>query len=391
MAKTAILDAGMKNAGAAPSAASTASTANTAGPDGIAALLPFALLTLDAGDRVTYANPAAERFFRQSSTFLQRRSLQEIAGPALPALARLVRQRGAAALEHDLVFEDHQGQVGSADVEIVPVDDTPGAVLVVIHKISQRPGDSGLESQAPLAGLPPAISAMAAVLAHEVKNPLSGIRGAAQLIAQNANEDDRRLTTLICDETERIRALVDRLEAFGDPRPAELGPVNIHEILDHVMDVALAGFASHITFERIYDPSLPAVRGERGRLVQILLNLVKNAAEAAPRRGGRIELTTRYRYGAKVSVHGSGAEGNVPVAFATPLEITVADNGPGIDPAIRAHLFEPFVTTKAGGTGLGLAMVQKYAADFDARISCESSEQGARFRLLFPAWKEEKT
>ena len=385
MAKAAILDTEIKNAGA---------TSSAAAPQGIAALLPFALLMLDADDRVTFANPAAERFFRHSSTFLRRRSLQDISGPALPALARLVRQRGAAALEHDLAFEDHQGQVGSADVEIVPVDDTPGAVLVVIHKIlqgQQGPGGTGLGSQAPLAGLPPSVGAMAAVLAHEVKNPLSGIRGAAQLIAQNANEDDRRLTGLICDETERIRALVDRLEAFGDPRPAELGPVNIHEILDHVMDVALAGFASHITFERIYDPSLPAVRGERDRLVQILLNLVKNAAEAAPKRGGRIELTTRYRYGAKVSVHGGGAEGNAPVAFETPLEITVADNGPGVDPAIREHLFEPFVTTKAGGTGLGLAMVQKYAADFDARINCESSEQGTRFRLLFPAWKEEKS
>ncbi|MCH8863635.1 MAG: PAS domain-containing protein, partial [Proteobacteria bacterium] len=237
MAKTAILDTARKNTGAAPSAASAPSTVNTAGPDGIAALLPFALLTLDADDRVTYANPAAERFFRQSSTFLQRRSLQEIAGPALPALARLVRQRGAAALEHDLVFEDHQGQLCSADVEIVPVDDTPGAVLVVIHKIlpgQMGPGGTGMADQAPLAGLPPSVGAMAAVLAHEVKNPLSGIRGAAQLIAQNANEDDRRLTKLICDETERIRALVDRLEAFGDSRPVDLGPVNIHEILDHV-------------------------------------------------------------------------------------------------------------------------------------------------------------
>lgn len=376
MAKPALIDA-LPNSG-------------NVGPEGIALLLPFALLILDADDRVTFANPAAERFFRQSSQFLQRRSLREIAGPALPALAGLVRRKGAAALEHDLKFEDHQGQVYSADVEVVPADEAPGALLVVIHKISRGSEGGGMDPATAPGGLPSSISGMAAMLAHEVKNPLSGIRGAAQLIAQNANEDDRRLTDLICDETERIRALVDRLEAFGDPRPATLGPVNIHEILDHVMDVATAGFASHITFERIYDPSLPAVRGERDRLVQILLNLVKNAAEAAPKHGGRIELTTRYRHGAKVTA-ADGSAGGAAVPLETPLEISVADNGPGIDPAIRARLFDPFVTTKAGGTGLGLAMVQKYVADFDARIICESSEQGARFRLSFPAWKEDVT
>lgn len=355
-----------------------------AAPEGIAQWLPFAVLLLDADDRVTFANPAAERFFRQSSHFLQRRSLQEVAGPALPALVGLVRERGAAALEHELAFEDHQGQTSAADVEIVPVDENPGALLVVIHSISQEPG--GL----PLAGLPPSTSAMAAVLAHEVKNPLSGIRGAAQLIAQNAGEDDRHLTDLICDETERIRSLVDRLEAFGDPRPAELGPVNIHEVLDHVIKVAAAGFASHITFERIYDPSLPPLRGERDRLVQIMLNLVKNAAEAAPRSGGRIELATGYRHGARVSVAGEQVAEGTAVALETPLEISITDNGPGIDPAIREHLFDPFVTTKAGGTGLGLAMVQKYAADFDARIKCDSSDKGSRFYLLFPVWKDER-
>ena len=361
-------------------------------PENIAAWLPFALLILDADDRVTFANPAAERLFRQSSQFLQRRSLPDVAGAALPALARVARQRSAAALERDLTFEDHQGQTFDADVEIVPIDDSPGALLVVIHGISQA---AGLDPEAPLAGLPPSISAMAAVLAHEVKNPLSGIRGAAQLIAQNAGEDDRRLTSLICDEAERIRALVDRLEAFGDPRPAEMSPVNIHEVLDHVMGIASAGFASHIAFERIYDPSLPPVRGERDRLVQILLNLVKNAAEAAPKNGGRIELVTRYRFGAKVSVpagiSGGQSANGAPQLVDTPLEISVIDNGPGIDPAIRENLFDPFVTTKAGGTGLGLAMVQKYAADFDARIKCDSSEKGTRFRLMLPSWKGEIT
>jgi two-component system nitrogen regulation sensor histidine kinase GlnL len=365
-------------------------SAAAAAPEGIAMWLPFALLLLDGDDRVTFANPAAERFFRQSSHFLQRRSLQQVAGPALPALAALVRTRGAAALERELAFEDHQGQTSVADVEIVPIDENPGALLVVIHGNAQEQGAAGLDRQAPLAGLPPSIGAMAAVLAHEVKNPLSGIRGAAQLIAQNADADDRQLTSLICDETERIRALVDRLEAFGDPRPAELGPVNIHEVLDHVMEVAVAGFASHVTFERIYDPSLPPVRGERDRLIQILLNLIKNAAEAVPRNGGRIELATGYRHGTRVSLTGEQTAGSAPVTLETPLEISVTDNGPGIDPAIRAHLFDPFVTTKAGGTGLGLAMVQKYAADFDARIKCDSSEQGSRFSLLFPVWKEKR-
>ena len=150
------------------------------------------------------------------------------------------------------------------------------------------------------------ITALGAMLAHEIKNPLSGIRGAAQLLEQSANEDDRLLTRLICDETDRIVKLVERMELFGEERPVERGPVNIHGVLDHVKRLAQSGFARHIRFVENYDPSLPPVLGNRDQLIQVILNLVKNAAEAigidAP--DGEIILSTAFRTGVRLQVPG---------------------------------------------------------------------------------------
>ena len=228
------------------------------------------------------------------------------------------------------------------------------------------------------------VSAMATMLAHEIKNPLSGIRGAAQLLEMSVPDEDRSLTRLICDETDRIVKLVDRMEAFSDERPVERERVNIHAVLDHVKRVAQAGFARHIRFIEVYDPSLPPVWANRDQLIQIFLNLVKNAAEAIGEDAidGEIELSSAFKPGVRLKTTASAN----PVSL--PLEFCVRDNGPGVSPDIAEHLFDPFVTNKASGTGLGLALVAKIIGDHGGIIECESHPRRTTFRVLMPMYSQ---
>ncbi len=222
------------------------------------------------------------------------------------------------------------------------------------------------------------VTAMAAMLAHEVKNPLSGIRGAAQLLEETASTADRELTRLICDETDRICALVDRMDVFSDRRPIEREPVNIHEVLERVRKLAVSGFARHVRFIEDYDPSLPPVDGNRDLLIQVFLNLVKNAAEAVPEQGGEIAIATAYRHGIRLAV--AGNESRVQL----PLVVTLTDNGEGIPEDLQRHLFDPFVTTKRDGSGLGLALVAKVVSDHGGVIEFESQPRRTMFRVFLP-------
>jgi two-component system nitrogen regulation sensor histidine kinase GlnL len=221
---------------------------------------------------------------------------------------------------------------------------------------------------------------MAAVLAHEIKNPLSGIRGAAQLLEQNTSDDDRVLTQLICSETERIRNLVDRMEVFGDERPLAKEPVNIHDVLDHVRRLSENGFGRGVRFVEDFDPSLPPIPANRDKLVQAFLNLMKNAAEAIGEnpKEGRIVMQTAFRPGVRLSVPGSNVRQSLP------LMIQIEDNGPGVPDHMKPHLFDPFVTTKRTGTGLGLALVAKIINDHGGIIECDSEPKRTVFRVLLP-------
>ena len=220
------------------------------------------------------------------------------------------------------------------------------------------------------------------MLAHEIKNPLSGIRGAAQLLESGLSDADRALTRLICEETDRIVRLVDRMEAFSDQRPLKREKINIHTVLDHVKQLARSGFARHVRFTENYDPSLPPLAGDHDQLVQVFLNLIKNAAEAigdAPH--GEIELSTAFRPGVSLRMRGQER------AVGLPLEFRVRDNGRGVPEEILSHIFDPFVTTKTSGTGLGLALVAKIINDHGGVIECESKPGRTCFRILMPMYR----
>src|SRR5437868_5116158 len=352
--------------------------------DAVLNALPLPVITIAADGKIADANVAAENFFESSAMLLRRQLLRELVpfGSPLLALVEQVRNRGAAVNEYkvDLSTPRNPGD-RLVDLHVAPLPERPDHVVVMLQ---ERTIADKMDRQLTHRGAARSVSALAAMLAHEIKNPLSGIRGAAQLLEQSAGDDDRTLTRLICDEADRIVKLVDRMEVFSDERPVERDPVNIHVVLEHVKRLAQTGFGRHIKFVQEYDPSLPPVFANRDQLVQVFLNLVKNAAEsiaeAAP--DGEIQLTTAFRPGMRLSIPGNKSRVSLP------LEFCVRDNGPGVPEDMVPHLFDPFVTTKPKGSGLGLALVAKIIGDHGGIIECESQPRYTVFRVLMPMFTE---
>ncbi len=364
----------LKEMGAIPAAGSRISG------DQIMNALPHPILVLSPEGNILDANAASEAFFETSRAVLLRHRLSELVpfGSPLLALVEHVLERGATVNEYRV--DIGMPKIGLDRVVDIHAAPAPGIASGVIILLQERTIADKMDRQLTHRGAARSVSALASMLAHEIKNPLSGIRGAAQLLESGLSDEDRALTRLICDETDRIVKLVDRMEVFSDERPIERERVNIHFVLDHVKRVAQAGFARHIRFIETYDPSLPPVFANRDQLIQLFLNLVKNAAESIgdDTIDGEIELTTAFRPGVRLRTPGSAA----PVSL--PLEFCVRDNGPGVPDDIAANLFDPFVTNKTSGTGLGLALVAKVVGDHGGIVECESHSRRTTFRVLMP-------
>lgn len=355
--------------------------------DGVAVLnaLPDPVLVVGAGHEFLYANAAAEQLFQASFALLQTKTLTDFVPHDSPILhlVERVRRNGSSMSQHAVRLDTPRIGEHLIRVDAAPMTEDQSQVILTLQEqsIAGKIDRSLMHRDSTRS-----VSAMAALLAHEIKNPLSGVRGAAQLLEQSLNPNEAQLTRLIIEETDRIVGLIDRMEAFtGDVSLDSLGPVNIHEVLERVLTLARTGFASHLRFVERYDPSLPPVYGNADRLIQAFLNLVKNAAEAVPEDGGEVVVTTAYQHGVRLAAPGSHAPMQLP------LVVSIQDNGPGIPDDLRRHIFDPFVTTKRGGTGLGLPLVAKLIGELGGVIDLDSRPRRTRFRVLLPIAEERES
>jgi two-component system nitrogen regulation sensor histidine kinase GlnL len=335
------------------------------------------VLVVDGDGRILLTNSAAEQFFQASAVMLAGRQLIELLPGDSPlfTLLKQARESGSSVSEYGVTLETPKIGTHLTTIQVAPIAEAPGSVVIAL---SERSIANKMDRQLTHRNAARSVTAMAAILAHEVKNPLSGIRGAAQLLEQNAATEDRTLTHLIITETDRICALVDRMDIFAEKPNIEREAVNIHQVLEHVRRIAQSGFARHVRVTENYDPSLPSVWGNRDQLIQVFLNLIKNAAEAVPEKGGEISFSTAYQPGVRLAVPGSESRTQLP------LVVSVTDNGEGIPEDLRANLFDPFVTTKVNGTGLGLALVAKIIGDHGGIIEFSSQPRRTVFRVYLP-------
>lgn len=335
--------------------------------------LPLPALILDAEDRIQRVNPEAEAFLNLSARMLVGHPLADRLTPARAILRAAARVR---ADEAPITLAEIQlgaaGRSAPATLHLAPLAGAAGQVVL----IATRPEGAGhiLRGAGPQAAAKAAIG-MAEMLAHEIKNPLAGITGAAQLLSMTLGPEDRELTELIVAESRRIVKLLEQVEQFGDTRPPELLPLNIHDVLDRARRSAQLGFAAGMRIIEEFDPSLPPTLGDADQLVQVILNLLKNAAEACGGTG-TIRLRTYYDH----ALRRAGPEG----PRALPLQVEVIDTGPGIPPDIAAHIFEPFVSGRENGTGLGLALVSKIVAAHGGWIAVDSEPGRTLFRISLP-------
>ncbi len=337
--------------------------------------LIFALLLIDAEGRIAEANHAAENLLGTSANRLIGTLLVDRIGPLDTRVeARLSGGDGA------LVARDLAIRVGTGEVRInltaSPLSGFPGWRVITMSQIGHDDAAHPSGGSAML-GAP-------AVLAHEIKNPLAAIRGAGQLAARKLPHADKKLAQMITDEVDRIARLIDRMQQLGSTRTGPVGACNPHEaIRAAIATMRAAGTArGTVDIREEFDPSLPPVLANRDALEQVLINLISNARDAACIGGahGEIIVQTRYVSGLAFSAIHHG------VAVPLPIEITITDNGPGIDPALRDHVFEPFVSSKPSGQGLGLALVRKLVRDMTGNISHDRDTRAAitHFRLHLP-------
>jgi two-component system nitrogen regulation sensor histidine kinase GlnL len=345
-------------------------------PGVIWASLPVPAILVDHANRIIEANPAAETFLNASSRTLRGQPALDrlsIDAPMDEALARS-RANQAALFINDVDVTTGERPPVQCNVQVAPMHDNPDIVMMLIspRDVADRMGRAMQVKSAAKSAI-----GMAEMLAHEIKNPLAGISGAAQLISMNASAEDRELTDLIVEETRRIVKLLEQVEQFGNLRPPDRRAVNIHDALDRARKSAQIGYAAHMMIIEDYDPSLPLTYADPDQLMQVFLNLIKNAAEAADRRGGTIRLHTFYDMSLRLRRR-DGTGGILP------LQIEIIDDGPGLPPDIAGNIFEPFVSGRENGTGLGLALVSKIISDHGGWIGVESVPGRTVFRLSLP-------
>ena len=339
--------------------------------------LPISVIVVDKELNICLVNGLAQQLLGMSHIVLLRQNLKNLidTDSVIISLIKQVLRNGNSVAEFGVSLSGPKLNNQRVDIRIAPAADDVKHLVIILQECSMA---RQIDSQLAHGRAARSVAGLAAVLAHEIRNPLLGIRGAAQLLEQSVPDPDRELTQLICIESDRIRDLVNRMELFSDNQPFHRDPVNIHDVLGHVRKLATTGFAKNISFEEQYDPSLPPVSGNRGQLIQVFLNLVKNASEAIGSSEGQVILKTSYRHSVLISVAGSRDRLQLPIV------VVIQDNGPGIPEDLQQSIFEPFVTTKSRGTGLGLALVAKIIEDHGGIIEIDSKPGLTSVSLFLP-------
>ena len=346
------------------------------GNDTLWIALPVPVLLVDTEDRIVEINPAAEGFLNASSKSMAGSPVWDsiaVDAPVESAFARC-REEQSILYVNDVDVGGGNRAPMQCNIQIAPLERDTGSMLFLIQprELSGRINISNSVKSAAKSAI-----GMAEMLAHEIKNPLAGITGSAQLLSMNLPPEDLELTDLIVEESRRIVKLLEQVEQFGNLRPPERQPVNIHDILDKARRSAIVGFGAHMKFVEDYDPSLPEAYGDSDQLQQVVLNLIKNACQASGGRAGEIRLRTYYEHSLRLRrLDGSGT--------ALPLQIEIQDNGPGLPQDIAGDVFDPFVSGNENGTGLGLALVSKIISDHDGWVGVESVPGKTVFRISLP-------
>ncbi len=346
--------------------------------------LPFAYILIDPQHKIASVNPALENFLGQSFKTLHGNCIAEMLDFKDARLQGALSDTGASIIARSSPLQSRGKPVRSVDISISPIADSGGWRTLMLREEAvsgpycdpHETGEAAFSLQSP------------DILAHEIKNPLAGIKGAAQLLERKLDGADRALTELIRTEVGRIAGLVDQMQSLGSKTPSPREACNIHEIISHVRNVVKAANPDHIVFRENFDPSLPPVLGASDCLSQIILNLLTNAVEACRQsEHPEIHLSTRYASGVKFRAQGSD------IFLSLPVELIISDNGAGVSEQIVPHLFAPFVTSKANGQGLGLALVQKLVTDMQGRVFYDRdiAKGLSNFHLLLPRSPGEET
>ncbi|PTX55961.1 two-component system nitrogen regulation sensor histidine kinase GlnL [Litoreibacter ponti] len=343
--------------------------------------LPIPALIIDSENRVAEVNAACETFMNLSAKSLRGAPVWDklhVNAPLDEAVTRVRRDLSALFVNTVDVGSGERAPV-QCDVQITTMVDRPGYILILLEprEIAEKMGRAMQSKTAAKSAI-----GMAEMLAHEIKNPLAGITGAAQLLSMSLSGEDIELTDLIVEETRRVVKLLEQVEQFGNLRPPQRRAVNIHDVLDRAQKSAAVGFAAHMKIREFFDPSLPPTFADSDQLLQVFLNLLRNAAQAAGKSSGTIEIRTYYELSLRVErPDGSRA--------AVPLQIEIIDDGPGLPPELDGEIFEPFVSGRENGTGLGLALVSKIIAEHDGWISVSSAPGRTAFRISLPVAPKE--
>jgi len=343
-------------------------------------LLASAVIVLNAQGRIAHANPAAEHLFESSARAMAQHTLAEmfVNGDRIEAVCREAMARRFDDMRQDLTLERPGRETLHVHTIVTALDTPAHPVLVEFREnVQQRK----LDREERMLDQSQATKELIRNLAHEIKNPLGGIRGAAQLLELELPDHHlkelREYTQVIIKEADRLQTLVDRLLA-PHKKPHIVGDVNIHEVFERVRSLIMAEFPHGLTIKRDYDLSVPEFRGDKEQLIQAVLNIAHNAAQALAERirAGDAEIVFQTRVARQVTL--------AKVRYRLALDLHIIDNGPGIPPDIRDRMFFPLVSGREGGSGLGLTLAQTFVQQHLGVIECESRPGCTDFRILIP-------